>query len=69
MNHKDEDFQNYLFVDETTVRLLEVPLYHIRKVGSQPDAIPATSKIRKKVNIWGGISYKGPTTFVVKTLI
>ena len=55
-------------MDETTVRVLEVPLYHVRKRGSQPTAIQSTSKYRLKINIWGGISCSGATPFAVRRL-
>ena len=59
------NFENYVFVDETTVRVLEVPIYHLRKANSRPETIPHTVKQRLKVNIWGGISSKGATPFAV----
>jgi hypothetical protein len=59
------DFKDYLFVDETTVRSLEIPLYYVRPRAQRPEAIPASGKIRFKVNVWGGISFKGPTPFIV----
>jgi len=52
-------------VDETTVRLFETPRYHWRYPTSRPTPIYETSKYRQKVNIWGGISYKGPTMFAI----
>ena len=64
--NQNTDFSNYLFVDETTVRGLEIPLYHVRPRGERPDAVSSTSKIRVKVNVCGGISFKGPTRFLVK---
>jgi hypothetical protein len=64
-NNQKNNFTDYLFADETTVRVLEVPLYHLRKKNSRPITIPHTSKSRLKVNIWGGISFKGPTPFAV----
>jgi hypothetical protein len=64
-NNVTNNFENYVFVDETTVRVLEVPLYHLRKRTSRPEAIPHTAKQRLKINIWGGISYKGATPFAV----
>ena len=63
--HKNTNFKNYIFVDESTVRILEIPLYHSRKRGTRPPAHSSTSKIRAKINIWGGISYQGPTPFIV----
>jgi hypothetical protein len=54
-----------LFVDETTIRVLDVPLYHSRPRGSRPEAIASTGKVRLKLNIWGGISFLGSTDFAV----
>jgi hypothetical protein len=56
-------------VDETTIKLWDLPLYHWRLRGSKPEAIPCTSKYRAKVNICGGISFKGTTDFKVRILI
>ena len=67
--HRNTNFNNYIFADETTVRILEIPLYHSRKRGTNPAAHSSTAKIRAKINIWGGISYQGPTPFVVKYII
>jgi hypothetical protein len=53
-------------VDETTIRLWDLPLYHWRLRSSRPEAIPCTSKFRDKVNICGGISFKGATDFKVR---
>lgn len=64
-NNEKNNFRNYLFADESTVRVLEVPLYHLRKKNSRPQPIPHTAKARLKMNIWGGISYKGATPFAV----
>ncbi len=66
--HKNTNFENYIFVDESTVRILEIPLYHSRKRATRPAAHSSTSKIRAKINIWGGISYQGPTPFIVRHL-
>jgi hypothetical protein len=54
-------------VDECTVRVLDIPLYHIRPKGTRPETIPATSKIRIKLNVFAGISCRGATPFVVFT--
>lgn len=64
--YENTNFDDYLFVDETTVRILDVPLYQSRKRCGRPQAQSCTSKYRLKVNIWGGISHKGPTPFVVR---
>ena len=65
-NNVKTDFSKYLFTDETTVRVLEVPIYHVRLPSSRPTAMPKSQKIRLKLNIWGGISFKGATPFVVR---
>lgn len=59
------DLYNYVFVDETSIRLWDLPLYHVRLPSKKPLTFPSTRKDRKKVNIWGGISYEGPTKFAV----
>ena len=63
--NENENFEDFLFVDETTVRILDIPLYHVRKPSGRPVAQKCTSKYRLKVNIWGGISSKRSTPFVV----
>jgi hypothetical protein len=55
-----------VFAHETTVRLLEVPLYHSRKTGARPSAYPSTAKIRAKENIWAEISYNGANPLCVR---
>ena len=57
-------FDNFVFVDETTLRVGEIPLYQIRQKGS-PQAQCVSSKQRLKINLWGGISNQGLTTFKV----
>jgi hypothetical protein len=63
LNHKNCEFKNHIFVDETKVVVSDVPIYHSRLPSSIPEGVNVTDKIRKKVNIWGGISFKGPTRF------
>ena len=43
-------------MDETSVRLWDLPLYHWRLRATYPTAIPMTEKYRKKLNVWGGMS-------------
>jgi len=62
---QDTSFHNYIFADETTIKVLELPLYQVRQKGSRPNAQCVSTKQRLKVNLWGGISYNGPTPFVV----
>jgi hypothetical protein len=67
--NKHNDFRNYVFSDESTLRVLEVPLYHLRRRGEHV-SVPVTSKVRLKLNIWGAISTKGaPPVFVNITLL
>lgn len=65
LKHRGCDFNEYIFVDETMVRMSEKPIYHLRLPSQYPKAIPCTSKFASKLNIWGGISSKGPTEFAV----
>ena len=51
------------------IRLFDLPLYHCRLPTSYPESIPNTTKYRQKVNIFGGISFEGPTTFKVFNLL
>ncbi len=64
----NNSFTDYLFADGSTVGVLEVPQYHLSKKSSRPETIPHTAKARLKVNIWGAISYKGATPFVINLL-
>ena len=66
--HKNVDFSHHVFLDETTVRVFEVPLYHWRLRTTYPKAYNGTKKFRQKLNIWGGISFKGPTNFAVNII-
>jgi hypothetical protein len=52
-------------VDETAVRLWDLPLYHWRIPKAHPKGHPSTRKYLDKINVWGGISYQGPTEFAV----
>ncbi|RNA33832.1 HEAT repeat-containing 5B-like isoform X1 [Brachionus plicatilis] len=60
------EFTNYIFVDETTIRLSERPIYHLRYPAKYPANIPSTSKYEGKLNIWAGISLKEATNFAVR---
>jgi hypothetical protein len=65
LNNRDNDFLDYLFTDETTIRFLEIPLYHVRRMSCYPNAIKSTGKYRLKMNVCGGISSCGATRFEV----
>jgi hypothetical protein len=65
INNQNKDLSKTIYMDETTLRVLDLPLYHVREKGSVPERIPNTGKIRHKLNVCGGISYAGPTEFAV----
>jgi hypothetical protein len=67
LRNYNTDFSKYLFVDETTVKVMELPYYHVRPIGSRPHSIACTSKYRLKLNVFGGISSQGATPFAVFT--
>jgi hypothetical protein len=64
INNKDNNFKNYIFAYETTVRVLDEPLFQSRLRGSRA-SVPVSSKIKLKINIWGAISSKGPGPCIV----
>lgn len=64
LQNVNNDFLNYLFVDETTIRIEELPLYHVRERGIPQSHFKAIEKEKLKLNIWGGISKCGVTQFV-----
>ena len=68
LNNENTDFSNYVFVDETSVRLWDLPLYHWRLRNKYPRAIPMTEKYRGKLHVWGGMSFKGLTRFAVSII-
>ena len=65
LTNQETDFSKYIFLDETTVRLWDVPLYHWRQRSRYPNSIPSTDKFRRKLNVWAGISFQGSTPFAV----
>jgi hypothetical protein len=64
LENENNDFANYLFVDETTIRIEKLPLYQIRERGIPEAQTKAIDKERLKLNIWGGISKCGVTQFL-----
>ena len=48
MKYRNCDFANYIFVDETTIRLGDLPLYHWRLPSTNPIGIPSTQKLDEK---------------------
>ena len=63
---KNKDLSKVLFVDETSVRIRDLPIYQWRTPSSYPEASSITSGVKKKLNVFGGISYKGATKFAVR---
>jgi hypothetical protein len=61
----DNDFENWVFVDETSVWINEVPLYHHRHSDSHPDPAGFSSGLKVKINVWGAISSRGSSNFTV----
>lgn len=59
--NKNNDFHDYVFVDETSIWVNELPLYHMRRSGTDPETIASTTNSRGKLNVWGGISFRGAT--------
>ena len=68
LTYENADFSKYTFVDETSVRLWDLPLYHWRLRKTYPDAIPMTEKYHRVLNVWGGMSYKELTRFAVSLI-
>jgi hypothetical protein len=42
----------------------QIKLYHLRKKAALPDCIIVNNNLSVKLNVWGGISKRGPTPFV-----
>lgn len=69
MQNQNNQFENYIFVDEVTIIVYDKPKYHLRLPSSYPKTIPSTSKFKSKLHIWAGISSKGSTKFAVNKFI
>ena len=61
----NNDFYNYIFVEETSIWINECPLYHMRLKSSLPQTVGFSSNSKIKLNLWGGISHLGATDFEV----
>ncbi|CAF0860996.1 unnamed protein product [Brachionus calyciflorus] len=60
----NSDLRNLIFVDEAAFQTGRFGLYHMRKSSSRPSAVWTKSRCVDRLNIWGGISWNGPTQFV-----
>ena len=59
--NQNNDFLNYVFIDETLIRIEELPLYHLRGRGIPQGCTKVCQKEKQNLNSWGGISYCGAT--------
>ena len=59
-SHIDDDFENVIWTDETTVQIETHKRYCYRKEGEKPHLKPRP-KHPTKVHVWAGISKKGAT--------
>ena len=65
----NNEFYNFVFVDETSVWVNQMPLYHMRQSGTSPEGLVSASNARYKLHVWGGISLRGPTSFFVRQFL
>jgi hypothetical protein len=62
--NRDNEFEYFVFIDESKLMNNNCKLYHIRKKATLPECI-IINHVTVKLNIWGGISKRGATEFVV----
>lgn len=65
-----EKFENVIFVDESTVEMCSAGRLFFHQNGSNLDRLPGKAPKPKhalKVNVWGGISYRGRTDVCIFT--
>ena len=65
LTNRDNEFEFFVFVDESKLTNHICKLYHMRKKSARPDCIIMNST-PFKLNIWGGISKRGATEFIVR---
>ena len=65
LNNQNNNFENFVFADESMIQTSRRGIYFNRKKSSHPKSSHSHPRSVKNVNIWGGISYHGPTRFVV----
>ncbi len=59
---------NFVNVDESTTRTLEIPLYQLRLPGSQSlMKIPKRTNKKAKVNVFAAISWRGASPYITFT--
>ena len=55
---------NMVFVDEDAFQTGRYGLYHMRKASCRPKASWVKPRYVQRLNVWGGISWNGPSKFV-----
>ena len=60
LKHCDNDFEDVVWTDKSTIQLENYRMFSFRKVGTAPKPIPR-AKHPYKVMVWAGISRKGAT--------
>ena len=65
LNNLDNNFQNVVFVDESSCWTLRPGLYCNRRPSIRPKCNAVFLNHSKKVHIWSGISWNGPVPPVV----
>ncbi len=62
------NFDNFVYVDESTTRTLEIPLYQWRLPSTQSFMrIPKRTNTKAKVNVFAAISWRGASPFITFT--
>ena len=65
-DNEKNNFDNYIFADESKIEIDSLPLYHYRKPSSRPETFPSeTANYPQKINIWGSTSKNGACHFEV----
>ena len=65
LQNENNDFLYHIFIDESKISNNHCKVYHIRKKATLPKCI-IMNHVTFKLNIWGGISKRGATDFVVR---
>jgi hypothetical protein len=65
LNNIGNNFQNTVFIDESSIWAKRGGLYHNRKKAKYPKCNTINPKCVEKVHIWSGISWDGPLPYVV----
>lgn len=66
IENRYNSFENFIFFDESKLKFDDCPLFVSRLPGRYPNPAGTRNDHLLSVNIWGGISAKGATQFIVK---